>query len=103
MIRIFADFNGQDRSGRVRLNCARSLREIAALASPLRAAQTVWLYDEEAGVEAELQYDAQHEIWLASPRWDTWRDSPTPAVPVQESLDLPAAMPAPARNSRDAD
>ena len=87
--RLFADFNRKNPQGRVRLNCARSLREIAALPSPLRAGETVWLYDEEGGVEATLEYDAQHAIWLAMPRWNTWREPRHATVLSQAPEDVP--------------
>jgi hypothetical protein len=42
----------------------------------------VVLYDEEMEVEGMVEFDAEHQIWLAQPNWSTRRDLPTPSSKV---------------------
>jgi hypothetical protein len=81
-IRIFADFNDQDEQGRVLLHIGESLRDIEKHKQSIRPGLPVILYtDDDDGlqVSAVLEYDADHQIWVAD-----WSDSQA-ATLVQSS------------------
>jgi hypothetical protein len=42
----------------------------------LRPGMRVILSDETLEVEAELTFDAAHDVWLGEPSWSTSRDLP---------------------------
>lgn len=70
MIRIFADFNNVDLKGRVRLNTAGSLRDMAEHKSELREGLEVILYtSDEFEVRGTLVYDLG--MWKGVPRMET--------------------------------
>lgn len=70
MLRIYADFNAQDASRRIRLNTNGSLADINRFQSELREGLLVKLYAEEGiAVSAHLAYE--DGVWLAEPDWST--------------------------------
>ena len=76
MHRIYFDENARDEQGRCNLGMRGSLRDIEPIAAELADGMHVILYDnEELEVEAILQYDTQHQRWMASPIWSTLKRS----------------------------
>lgn len=69
--RIYADFNNQNSSGFPRLNTIGSLESINRLPASLEAGQEVLLFEEEFEVIATIQFDANDDVWIGIPRWDT--------------------------------
>ena len=69
MLSIYADFNNADERGRIRLNTAGSLRDIAIHEGDLAEGLTVVVYmTDEYQVLATLVRD---EIWYAIPDYAT--------------------------------
>jgi hypothetical protein len=76
--KIYSDFNNKDELYRVRLNLARSKAEIENSKEKIALGAHVILYVEgEFEVEAVLDFDAKHNLWVASPIYSTivYRDS----------------------------
>jgi len=69
--RIYGDFNNKDELLRVRLNLPRSKMEIANSHERIAVGNHVLLYEEEFEVEAVLDFDVNHDFWLASPIYST--------------------------------
>jgi hypothetical protein len=71
LLRIFADFNGQDEHGRAWLNLARSLEDMAGHEALLLDGARVLLYvPDDLEVEANLVFD---RAWLGVPDYTTIR------------------------------
>lgn len=66
-MRIYADFNGREIDGKIRLSTAGSLADIKKYNDLLRPGLTVTLYDEELELECTLEYDAKGHCWKGVP------------------------------------
>ena len=76
MIRIYADFNAQDVTRRVRLNTQGSLNDIERAEIELRDGTLVELYSEDGiTVIGRLVFEG---IWLAEPDWTTLKKAAIP-------------------------
>jgi hypothetical protein len=74
MLRVYADFNCQDEDGKVRLDVAGSLTDLKGVATTIANGTRVILYvPNELEVEANLNFDSNREIWLATPDYATTR------------------------------
>jgi hypothetical protein len=72
---IYADFNNADAEGRVRLNGAGTLRDLARLGMRLRDGMPLTIHDEELAADAEAVYSPSETIWVALIDWSlvrTW-------------------------------
>jgi hypothetical protein len=70
--KIYSDFNNKDELHRVRLNLARSKTDIKNSEEKIASGAHVLLYVEgEFEVEAVLDFDAMHNLWVASPIYST--------------------------------
>ena len=77
--RIYSDFNNKDELHRVRLNLARSKTDMENSEEKIASGAHVLLYvEDEFEVEAVLDFDAKHNLWVASPIYSTimYRNSP---------------------------
>lgn len=66
---IFADFHNADGSGRLRLNCAGTLRDLAEQRVELHDGLVLTLYSEELEVEGLAHYSAEERLWVAAIDW----------------------------------
>src|SRR3990172_9320066 len=73
MIRIWGDFNSIDLEGRIALDAKGSLEDIHKLGRPLRAGESVIVYDDSYQAEGTL--DFRDGVWLARIDWKTGRDT----------------------------
>jgi hypothetical protein len=74
MYRIYFDENEGDDQGRFDLGIPGSLRDIEPLADRLATGMHVILYEDGSlEVEAILEFEPKHDIWMARPLWDTLR------------------------------
>jgi hypothetical protein len=72
MFRIYFDTNDADELGRYILNCRGSREDIAPIVDKLRIGMHVVVYmTDELEVEAVLDFDNRHNVWVASPIWST--------------------------------
>lgn len=70
--KIYSDFNNKDELHRVRLNLARAKTDIENSKEKIASGAHVLLYAEgEFEVEAVLDFDAKHDLWVASPIYST--------------------------------
>ncbi len=71
-IRTYVDFNTMmtDEEERVYINTGIN----EDLESCLRPGLPIVLHDEEMEVEAVVEFDEEHKLWLARPNWSTRRD-----------------------------
>jgi hypothetical protein len=68
--KIYSDFNNKDELHRIRLNLPRSKADVEE--SGVAVGKHVTLYVEgEFEVEAVLDFDATHNLWVASPIYST--------------------------------
>ena len=73
--RIFADFHNADSKGRLRLNCAGTLADLACQKIALRDRQHLILYSEELEVDGIVQYSDEEDLWVAIIDWNAIRES----------------------------
>lgn len=68
-VTIYADFNNADADGRVRLNGAGSLRDLARLGLQLQNGAPVTIHDEELAADGEAEYSADEGVWAVRIDW----------------------------------
>lgn len=73
-IRLYADFNARTEDDKVVLNTVGSLADVAKHKKELNEGMRVILTDGEIELEASLERDGEHGIWLGIPDWSTARD-----------------------------
>lgn len=72
MFRIYFDENEGDDKGRYDLGIPGSLQDIEPLAGRLTDGMHVILYEDGSlEVEAVLEWEPKHNIWMARPLWET--------------------------------
>jgi hypothetical protein len=71
-MRLYVDFNTMTLDPRERVSINTDLQQ--DLAAPLQPGLSVVLYDEEMEVEGIVEFDVDHQEWLAQPRWVTRHD-----------------------------
>ena len=69
LTRIYVDFNTMMVDERERVLIHPTVYE--DLAGRLRPMLPVVLYDEEMEVDAVVEFDEEHELWLGKPDWST--------------------------------
>lgn len=69
-IRVFADFHNADVKGRVRLNCAGTIADLARQGIALRDGLSLIIYSEELEVEGVAHYSAEEKLWTAVIDWN---------------------------------
>jgi len=74
--RVFADFHNADSKGRLRLNCAGTLADLASQKIALRDCQHLILYSEELEVDGIVQYSDEEGLWVAIIDWNAIREVP---------------------------
>lgn len=70
---VYADFNNADAEGRVRLNGAGTLRDLARLGVRLRDGMPLTIHDEELAADAKAIYSPNEAIWVAQIDWSLVR------------------------------
>lgn len=71
---VFADFHNADLKGRLRLNCAGTLADLACQKITLRDSQPIILYSEELEVDGVVQYSDEENLWVAVIDWAAIRE-----------------------------
>jgi hypothetical protein len=80
--RIYADFNNADSKGRLRLNCAGTLEDLARQQIQLRPGLVVTLYADDADnrgqaddllVPGTVEYSSDENCWVAVIDWSEIR------------------------------
>lgn len=66
---IYADFNNADALGRLRLNCAGTIRDLASQGIVLREGLRLHLHDEELGADAQVCFSETENVWVAIIDW----------------------------------
>ncbi|MCY3743106.1 MAG: hypothetical protein OXH00_18975 [Candidatus Poribacteria bacterium] len=74
--RVFADFHNADMKGRLRLNCAGTLTDLACQKIALRDSQRLVFYSEELEVDGIVQYSDEENLWVAVIDWNSIREVP---------------------------
>lgn len=67
--RIYADFQNADPLGRVRLNCAGTIRDLADQGVQLLEDIQIEIYSEDLATPAEVQYSREEGVWVALIDW----------------------------------
>jgi hypothetical protein len=75
-MRIYVDFNTMTLDPQERVSINIDLQH--DLAAHLQPGLSVVLYDEEMEVEGVVEFDVEHQQWLAQPRWVTRHDLSSP-------------------------
>ena len=70
--RIYVDFNTMTLDPQERVSINTDLQP--DLAAHLQPGLSVILYDEEMEVEGIVEFDGEHQQWLAQPHWVTRHD-----------------------------
>ena len=81
--RIFADFHNADVKGRVRLNCAGTVEDLACQKIVLKEGQSLILYSEDLEVDGVVRYSQKENLWVAVIDWNAIREV-TPVVSQTE-------------------
>ncbi len=71
-MRVYVDFNTMTLDPQERVSINTDLQP--HLAAHLQPELSVVLYDEEMEVEGIVEFDGEHQQWLAQPHWVTRRD-----------------------------
>ena len=74
--RIYVDFNTMTMDPQERVSVNIDMQQ--DLAACLHPGLLVVLYDEEMEVEGTIEFDKEHQQWLAQPHWTTRHDLPLP-------------------------
>lgn len=72
--RVFADFHNAALKGRLRLNCAGTLTDLACQKIVLQDSQRLVFYSEELEVDGIVQYSDEENLWVAVIDWNTIRE-----------------------------
>ncbi|MXZ08183.1 MAG: hypothetical protein F4Y79_01950 [Gemmatimonadetes bacterium] len=72
--RIFADFHNADVQGRLRLNCAETVEDLAGQKMVLKEGQSLILYSEDLEVDGVVRYSEKENLWVAVIDWDAIRE-----------------------------
>ena len=72
--RVFADFHNADLKGRLRLNCAGTLTDLACQKIILKDSQHLVFYSEELEVDGIVKYSKEEDLWVAVIDWDAIRE-----------------------------
>ena len=72
-VTLYADFNNADPEGRVRLNVAGTLRDLARQGVQLREGLPVVVHDEELAADGEAVFSAGEGVWAARIDWSLVR------------------------------
>lgn len=72
--RVFADFHNADMKGRLRLNCAGALTDLACQKIILQDSQSLIFYGEELEVDGIVQYSDEENLWVALIDWNAIRE-----------------------------
>ncbi len=76
--RVFADFHNADAQGRLRLNCAGTVEDLACQKIFLKEGQSLILYSEDLEVDGVVRFSQKENLWVAVIDWDAIRE----VVPV---------------------
>ena len=77
-VRLFADFHGADRQGRLRLNCDGTKWDLERLGINLEEGLEIVVYSEELEADAWVTFSSEEGIWVASIDWNEIRTVPVP-------------------------
>ncbi|MBX9583581.1 MAG: hypothetical protein K2X87_25040 [Gemmataceae bacterium] len=89
---LYADFNNADAEGRVRLNGAGTLSDLARLGVRLRDGLPLTIHDEGLAADGEVVYSPSEGVWTARIDWSLVR--PWDAEPAAAGADAnPATGP----------
>ena len=72
--RVFADFHNADAQGRLRLNCAGTVEDLACQKIFLKEGQPLILYSEDLEVDGIVRYSQKENLWVAVIDWDAIRE-----------------------------
>jgi len=70
---ITADFNNADQSGRLRLTCVGTIKDLARLGVRLVAGLHVIVSDDELEADGEVLFSPEEHIWVAKIDWNAIR------------------------------
>jgi len=70
---VYADFHNADPSGRVRLNCVGTIRDLAEKGITLTEGLRLTLSDDELEVEGEVRFAEEERLWVAVVDWQAMR------------------------------
>jgi hypothetical protein len=68
--RVFADFHNADSQGRLRLNCAGTVEDLARQGITPRDGQRLTSHNEDLEVEGQVRHSAEEDLWVAVIDWD---------------------------------
>ena len=72
--RVFADFHNADAKGRLRLNCAGTVEDLACQKIFLEEGQSLIFYSEDLEVDGVVRYSQKENLWVAVIDWDAIRE-----------------------------
>lgn len=70
---LYADFNNADVDGRLRLNCAGTMKDLAEQAVTLAPGMHVVLHDEELEADGKVEFSATENVWVGIIDWSQVR------------------------------
>ena len=86
--RVFADFHNADAQGRLRLNCAGTLQDLARQQLSLHDGQGLTLYSEEIEADGVVWYSGEEQLWVSVIDWSAIRSLESePGIPASHARD----------------
>ena len=70
---VYADFHNADSRGRLRLNCAGTIRDLAEKQLTLSEGLRLTLSDDDLEVGGEVHFAEEEHLWVAVIDWDAVR------------------------------
>lgn len=83
-LKVFVDFHNADVEGRLRLNCIRTIEDLARQNIELEDGQLLILYSEDLEVDGVVKYSVNENIWVAAIEWNAIKEVQDFAVQVQQ-------------------
>lgn len=71
--RLYADFNGPDVKGRLRLNCYGTFDDLSHKKMWLQEGACMTFYDDECEADGTVRYSDEERIWVGEIDWDAVR------------------------------
>ncbi len=84
-LRVYADFHNADSKGRLRLNCAGTIQDLAGQQTELRNGLTLTFYSEELEADGQVLYSSEENLWVAVINWNEIRETESSLFQYKET------------------
>jgi hypothetical protein len=110
--KVYADFQNADVKGRVRLNCAGTMQDLARQQTSLRMGLVLTLYADDADaqgrpdeleVQGVVEYSDEERCWVAVIDWNAIRHASENGGDARNGVDVAMPLPSLGASSKGGD